>query len=400
MAKRDSDPSIDEKILSKIPGLNDDAGNDDSEGEDSDQDNQNDGDNAGEGEDSAQQDDQSTVLVGKVDRASSNDQQTPATGKPEKEKEAARVIDPKTGKPIVAAEKFADINQPQKDLKTDKKGNLVNGVGEIVARAGSERRMYEKMSNATRQAAAMQQQLGTATQLGQRLQNEIEGMRQVQGLTKELRMSTEEAVVGLKLVDMFKKSPEDFFKYVLRQMTEAGHDVSKMLPEAGASAIDPAGIKSLVEKTIQTALGPMAQTQQQTANDTRIMAEATQEYNDFIARYPDVGPHEDAISRMIQAEPQLTLDAAYYKLQAFVAHNRLDWSLPLVPQIEAARTRQSGQQPQRQIGKGNGGQQPRPMPNGRSGNPPVVQQEKRFTPDSSWDDIINHSMKEAGVTRN
>lgn len=371
MAKPNGADDIDERILAKIPGINDDVDDDEQDTEV----------DAGEEveEDESQSDDEGSSTDVADQPATSGSQPT------EQNKSTNANAQPQK-------EQLADPLKPTGPVSVDKKGNLVNQQGHIVARAGSERRLYEKTTRLESQLKQTKTAHENDRQLLQRAATEIKGMREVYGMANDLRMSTREAMLGLTLVDKFKKDPVDFFKYVLTQMAAVGQDVSKLVPELGAAAVSPDGIKQLIQQELRGALGPVRETREQDVRQQQAMQDAEREYTQFVDRFPDVTTHEDVIARLIQDDEHLSLDAAYYKLKEFAATNRLDFSRPLKPQIEARQRSGNTQNATQQR------TQQRPMPNGR-GNAPVVSNQPKFGADASYEDIIMSSMRENGIAR-
>jgi hypothetical protein len=369
MPRPNNSDEIDDKILSKIPGLEDDTVDeaDEQDAEDTGVEKE------PEEEDADASDDESSGEAG-------DDESSASTGEQQQQQ--------------APQQQFADPNKPVGQLGVDKRGNLINQQGQIVARAGSERRLFEKAQRFETQLNAQRKLNEKTTNDLQRAVTEIKGMREVIGLGESMRMTTQEAMLGLRMVDMYKKDPGEFFKYVLTQVTAAGHDVAKLLPEAGAAAVSAEGIQRLIQRELQQALGPVKDTRAEQQRQQQVNADVEKEYNEFIDRFPDAVTHEETIARLIQAEPNLSLDAAYYRLQAFAAKNGLDFSLPLKAQIEARgrsgtqnNVPRQQQQPQRQQ---------RPMPGGR-GAAPVVNNQPKFGADASFDDIIKSSLREHGI---
>ena len=371
MAKPNGADDIDEKILSKIPGLDLDNGDDDEQ----------------DTEDTAEGEEEESSESG--DEESSTDSTNQSSATTGKQTEQVKSTDAAaTGKQ--PQEQLADPLKPTGPVTVDKKGNLVNQQGHIVARAGSERRLFEKSTRLETQLKQEKSAREQDRQMLHRAAQEIKGMREVQGMAENLRMTTREAMMGLNLVDKFKKDPQDFFKYVLTQMAAIGQDVTKFLPEAGAAAVSPEGIKQLIQNELRGALGPVRETREAEQQQQRAIQDAEREYTAFVDRFPDVTTHEDVIARLIQDDANLSLDAAYYKLQSFAAQNQLDFSRPLKPQIEERQRSGKTQNAQRT--------QQRPMPNGR-GAAPVVTKQAVHSADSSWDDLIRTTMRENGIAR-
>lgn len=208
MTKRVTSDDIDDKILSKIPGLEDDDDASDSgvENEHEEQDQEDEGDTSEE----ADTDDDQSGDDGADQSAPSGSQQT-AEGK------GANAADRQQQQPA-QQQQLADPNKPQQ-VRVDKNGNLVNAQGQIVARAGSERRLYEKSARLETQLKQEKTARQNDRELLQRAATEIKGMREVYGMANDLRMSTREAMAWLA-----------WYHYCLYSHTGAGKEVPSELP--------------------------------------------------------------------------------------------------------------------------------------------------------------------------
>jgi hypothetical protein len=388
-----SPQTIDDRILSKIPGFGHD---DDTDTTPNDQANEGETDESQSSESESQEGDVATAVnVRKGDSQGSDDQRDASRdGKHSKGAKEAPVLDPKTGKPIQQQQaQFADPITHKGNWRVDAKGNVINREGHIVAKAGNERRLFEKgralegrLQVAQRETQGMQAAL-------KKLTDAAADAKVLEGQPRALGLSAEESYMGLRLVSMYKKDAGEFFRYVVAQMTKAGHDVSKLTGNGGAVVSpDPAAIQDLIRREISTALGPITQTRQRADEDARTNDEVMQQTQAFFNNHVDAEIHEEVLARMLAADDNLSLDAAYWKLKAFAADNGFNFDEPLQAQVDAARNANGNGQPRGQQQQGR-----RPMPAGRGGAVPVTRNEPKFSHDSSWDDIIRTTMRENKV---
>lgn len=390
--------SAEEEILSKIPGFND--GNDDTN-DVGNADTNNDGGGEASDDNDTQAND-GTQSVRSNDRDSNSSEPASQGGGQNGQRQtqqgnkapAKPVIDPKTGKPVTQQQqqpKYADPTQPQGQLRTDSKGNLINAKGEIVARSGQERRLFDKARGLEHTVSLRDRELTAHKTQIEKLTRELADAKVLNGQPAAMGLTNPEAYIGLQLVQKYKSDPAEFIKFVVAKMTEAGHDVDKLMGGKGTFAPSAQTLVEVVRHEIAGALQPRTQqpTQEQIAE-----ADAEEEYERFMSVHPDAHIHEDALSRLLQADESLSLETAYYKLQNWAIKNAFDWNLPLGPQIEAKA--KGGKQQQNGNGNGNGNNgQRRPMPNGRAANAGTVQpQQQQFSHASSWDEIINSSIAE------
>lgn len=425
MTRRNAN-STEASILERV-GLNDpavqnapddfDGDDDDQQGDDDDgsqtQQNEADDDSSqepqsrrGRQQDEVEDDGFQTVSFRARARKNSDDQSTQGTGQRGKQQQQAPVIDPKTGKPVKGQQQqqqpqqlpqqFADPLEHRGRYKTDQKGNILNEQGAIIARAGNERRLFEKARALDSRLQVASREVETHRSQVEKLTHQLADTKLLNGQPAAMGLSMEEAYTGLRLVQMYKGDPGQFFKYVVDQMTKAGHDVAKFGQAAGAAVNpSPEAVQALIRQTIASELGPLKQNTQQQQQDRAADDAAMKEALEFFDNFPDAQIHEDVLARLIESDPRLSPEAAYWKLKSICAEQDFDFSQPLRPQFEA-RSAQGSQQQQRQQQQPRT-QQRRPMPNGRGADGAVRERKESLAaPDENWDVIIRQSMQENG----
>ena len=205
-------------------------------------------------------------------------------------------------------------------------------------------------------------------------------------MPQQLGLSNEDTVLGLQLVQSWRKDPIGTLKYILTEAKAMGHNIEGI----NCSQIDT----DAVGRIIYQKLSPFIQDRQQQLDVNTANTKATEAYNGFIAQYPDAVNHQDVIADMLRRDNSLTPVAAYYKLQTWTIQHGLDFSQPLQAQMQQQQTQQQGVPPQTQ-------QATRPMVGGQTLTQQTTQQpnaDNGVAPaDAEFDDIIAQVLVENGL---
>jgi hypothetical protein len=294
------------------------------------------------------------------------------------------------------ADSRPDPNDKVKDQKTsneelrplpgnfaqDARGNLYDRNGNLLARAGSERRLYERN-------VRMKADLDQLTQRNQQLENALRQNTNLGEEPRRLGLEAEDMRVGLPIIAEFKRNPVQAARNVLEMVMGMGHDLSEIL---GGNAKDAVEMKA-ISRMLDERLAPLQQITQsvdQQKREQRIQQQAEQEIERFFDEHENSRMHAQAIDNLIGRRPDLTPEKAYYELRLFAANNGLDFNKPLAPQLQALQ--------QSSVRDGsNNRQQTRsapPMANGVRGTRQVSMPEgEAVDAKASWDDIIRRSMQ-------
>lgn len=254
-----------------------------------------------------------------------------------------------------------------------------------VIPGGPARRFYEDLQRTRNELQQTSGQVQQYTQRISQLEGELNGFRQSSQVLQQLGLTPQEATVGYNFVSEFKKDAVGTVKKLLEHVRSQGHNV-----EGLGTTVDMGAIQRL----IQQQLLPITQHYQQNAQEAQLEQQIAQQVGQFYTRYSDARIHEPMIAEMLNRDPNLSLDAAYYQLRLWVNTNGLDWTQPLAPQIQA-----------RSNGQGQQGQQTtthQTIPNGRGGasqfnGRTVDGQSRSASADTSWDDIVAETLREHGM---
>lgn len=261
-------------------------------------------------------------------------------------------------------------------------GDLVGRDGNVIARAGAERRFYETAQRATQQAQQYKQQLDTTTA-------QLTAFREAAQLPTQLGLSPEESSTGLQLVASWKQNPVGVIQYLVEQAKAAGHNVEGL---GGIS--DMGAIRRMIDERLapvtQQAQSVQAQEQAQTAAREQVQALASAYGESALV-------NSDALSKLIGASQEsgqsMSLEQAYFRFAEWCYRNQYDPHQPIDAQIEARRAPQANTPAQSE-------QRNPPRPNGRAVSAPngvtPVDPTAVFTGQESMRDIVRASLREAG----
>jgi hypothetical protein len=302
---------------------------------------------------------------------------TPETNEGAAPKPAEANADPQ--QPTGATPKPSDNTQRQAE-PTPKAGpgDLVDGQGRVLARAGAERRHYEAAQRASREVQTVRNQL---TQVEQQLN----AYKEAATMPTQLGLTPDETATGLQLVASWKQNPASVIQYLIEQAKAAGHN----LPELG-SATDYGAIKNMIAQQLE----PFRQQAQQAQQVTEAQTAARSQVDALIGEYGETAlTNSEALAKLIDASSQmgkpLNLEQAYLRFSNWCLQNGFDPAAPIDPQIAARRQTTPATE-----------QRMPPRPNGRATASPVGVQPldptAGTTGSESMRDLVRASMREQG----
>jgi hypothetical protein len=225
-------------------------------------------------------------------------------------------------------------------------GDLVDGQGRVLARAGAERRHYEAAQRSQREVQSVRDKL-------QQTEQQLQVYKEASAMPAQLGLTPDETATGLQLVASWKQNPAGVIQYLVEQAKAAGHN----LPELG-SATDYGAIKNM----IASELAPFRQQAQQQSQLSEAQTAARGQVDSLVSEYGEHAlTNSEALAKLIDASTQagrpLNLEQAYLRFSNWCLQNGFDPAQPIDPQI-GARQQPNGQQPANQ-------QRMPPRPNGR-----------------------------------
>lgn len=223
-------------------------------------------------------------------------------------------------------QKINNIEQNKKQQPNKQRGNnnpqdLVDANGNIIAKAGAERRFYEENVKLKREREIFNSKI--LPQLRENytvMQNKVKAYDEVFKTMNAGDLSTDEIQTGIELIKQWKKSPQDTMKFLLTQAKSYGINV-----EDAKSDIDMSAIRQMIDEKFQ----PFVQERERALRTQQIKQSAAKTYNDFMTQYPDAKNHIKEIAYLLRKNPNMSLDAIYYSLRSHYAENGYDFKTPL-----------------------------------------------------------------------
>lgn len=211
--------------------------------------------------------------------------------------------------------------QPNKQRGNNNPQDLVDENGNVIAKAGAERRFYEENVKLKRDKEIFNTKV--LPTLKENYNNMLAKVQAYDETFKALRaddLTTDDIQTGLELVRQWKKSPADTLKFLLTQAKSYGINI-----EGINNGVDTAAINQMLDQKLQ----PFMQEREQKEQERLIQQKAKRTYDDFMTKYPDAINHTDELAFLYKRNPNMSLDAIYYQLRNHYAENGYDFNTPL-----------------------------------------------------------------------
>ena len=254
--------------------------------------------------------------------------------------------------------------------------DLVDANGNLVATGGKERRFYETAQREKQRADASQAEVTT-------LKAQLEAINNAGTVGTQYSLTPEEVTTGAQIIASYKENPVETIQYMLTQAQASGHNIDAI----GGGGMD----MKAVQQMLNNALAPLVGEHQERADTQEATDRAQQIYNDFSSKYPDAAPHENSLARLLQQEPSLSPEAAYFKLQSYYHQRGLDWTKSL----ETLQTEQANQKEQAPSANTQ-----QALPDGGVTVANVTDTSQVADVNTSTGDIIKDAMRDAGMDIN
>jgi len=260
-------------------------------------------------------------------------------------------------------------------FRTDIRGNIVDANGQIVARAGQERRLFDRVH---RHFQDTDKQLEAVT-------TRLKAFEDADQSAVKAGLTLEERGMGLRLVAAFKTDPKATIRFMLQQAQQRGTDVSDIVQ--GGVGLTINDIENVIKTRLQEALQPfqpIVENTRQQAEQQQMYEEARAQLSEFYEEFPQSRPHAAVIAN-IMGERNLSMREAWAELRVAAAENGWDLNKDLVSQAQATLERSKNPT------GGGRNQQRLPDLNGRGTvNGTVSARQRRMADvDDSYDSILN-----------
>jgi hypothetical protein len=273
---------------------------------------------------------------------------------------------------------------PRGRYPADEAGNLIDANGNIVARAGRERQLFEVARNVgtqlERAQRAVQQYEGELVQL----RSQVDAYRESNALMNELRLTPADATNAFRFIAHYRQDPVAAIKNLLTEAQAAGYTIDGI-----GSGTDVAAI----QRMINGAVAPLVQDRQAAQSLTAAQQQADAEISEVAESHPWIEHQTPTLMRILDAAPQMTLAEAALRLENYALRNGLDLYSPLDEQtrqqhapVQNAPTQQQAPNPARQ-----------PGPNASDARGVVPRQNVAVSGVRSTRDIAREAFREAGI---
>ena len=217
-------------------------------------------------------------------------------------------------------DKSSEKQQSNKSKGNNNSQDLIDADGNVIAKAGAERRFYEENQKLKRERDHFNSTI--MPQIKQEYDTMVAKINAYNETFKSMQMgdlSTEDIHLGMELIRQWKKSPEETINFLLTQAKSYGINV-----DANGKS-DMAAINQMLDQKLQPFL------QERELRDRQIQARQNAEniYNNFMSKYPDAKNHVDEIAYLYKKNPNQSLDAIYFQLQNYYLRNNYDFNTPL-----------------------------------------------------------------------
>ena len=215
--------------------------------------------------------------------------------------------------------------QSEKQQSNKSKGNnnpqdLLDENGNVIAKAGAERRFYEENQRLKRERENFNTKI--MPQIKQEYETMVAKVNSYNEVFKSMQfgdLSHEDIGLGMELIRQWKKSPKDTINFLLTQAKSYGINID----ENGSS--DMAAINQMLDQKLQ----PFLQERELREKQIQARQNAQNIYNNFMSKYPDAKNHVDEIAYLYKKNPNQSLDAIYFQLQNYYLRNNYDFNTPL-----------------------------------------------------------------------
>lgn len=215
--------------------------------------------------------------------------------------------------------------QTNEQGKIKSKGNnnsqdLLDSNGNIIAKAGAERRFYEENVKLKRDRDIFNTQV--MPKLRQNYDAMVARVKAYDDAMKSMQagdLTPEDMQTGMNLIRQWKKSPQDTLKFLLTQAKSYGMTID------GVGGVDAGAINQMLDEKLK----PFIQERETRIRQQQVEQQSIQQYNEFIQKYPDAEKHTDELAYLLRKNPNMSLDAVYFMLRNHYSTKGYDFNTPL-----------------------------------------------------------------------
>ena len=248
---------------------------------------------------------------------------------------------------------------PRASFHQDRKGNLIDSrTGEIIARSGSEARIYQRVHkeasdyiqaatrNIQNQMASERGKLERAVEIGLGFEKSYGEAKAQLDRLNAYGLQPDQLLEAGQIYKQAQSDPVGVLKSLLTRAALSGIDITQLGMPAGG--IDAAGIADMVRREIQSAVKPVndytaerQRREQENNTQSQYLRQAETQVNSFFNNTPEAQPYLHVFHAVL-SQPQfqqMSLGAIWDKIQLHLMRNGVD---PSRPPSRSQRQRLSG----------------------------------------------------------
>ena len=223
-------------------------------------------------------------------------------------------------------------NNPIK-VKSDEKKNLVADTGQVVAKSGAERRIFEKVQKENEllrtQYNEFQKFLPKYKEDYDRLANENKSYANIKSICEQGGISNQEMGIAVELIKNYKNDPVATVKNMLDDLKTKGYDINNLES------------KQNEDKRIQEMLDARLRPYTEKLEQERIREEQVNAFREQVEEFKREHEHSGVHQKEIVALAQKTngnYEKAYYELRSWYERNGYDFSKNISEQSRQLQT--------------------------------------------------------------
>jgi hypothetical protein len=264
---------------------------------------------------------------------------------------------------------------PRSTFRQDQKGNLIDTrTGELIARAGSEARIYQRVhkqasdyiraatGNIQNTMAAERGKLNRAVEIGLGFEKELSELKGYVSQINAYELPKEGLLEAAGLYKQAQSDPVGVLKSLLTRAALSGIDISQLGMDP--QGIDPRTMMDMVRKEMQAAVKPVEQytSQQQKAQEnqqieSQYLRQAETQVNQFFGTNREAIPYTHIFHAVLQ-QPRfqnMSLGEIWDKIQLHLIRNGIDpRQAPTRSQRQRLSGTPDGRRPSRSLPSGQG----------------------------------------------
>ena len=225
--------------------------------------------------------------------------------------------------PNINNDKQITKQQQNKQQRNNNSQDLLDENGNIIAKAGAERRFYEENVRLKKERDHFNNNImPKIKQEYDTMAAKIEAYNQTFQSMQAGDLTSQDIQLGMELIRQWKQSPADTVKFLLTQAKSLGININE---DGTSNKIDMQAINQMLDQKLQ----PFTQEREEQQKIMMAKSNARKVYDNFMNMYPDAANHVDEIAYLYKKNPNVPLGEIYWQVKNYYLQNGYDFNTPL-----------------------------------------------------------------------